>query len=419
MVNSFTRTSTQTLAALDIGSSKVCCLIAHIDRNKKVEIIGSGYNESKGIKNGIVTDINEATLSVCNAVETAEQAANERINRVIINISGEKIAATTRNGIINLHKNRAINDSDIEKLIAKINSKLNIADNELIHCIPTNYRVDKGAPAKDPRNIFGETLSLDMLMGVYPAILYKNLYGVIENAHLEVAEKAFSAYASALACLVDDEKELGATVIDIGGGLTSMVTFKNGFPVNFSTIPLGGKNITNDIAWVLTTSFAHAEDLKIRHGFGFLISQDENETINVYPVGEEDDNSIRTIKKSELIEIITARLEEIFKMVKAKLDEQGLKDITNHRIVLTGGTSQLPGICNVASLILDKQVRIGIPRNIPNIPKNLYAPTFSTALGMLLFALNYNERKPAKTIGRPSADLGNFSKIFNWFKQNF
>lgn len=419
MVNSFTRTSTQTLAALDIGSSKVCCLIAHIDRNKKVEIIGSGYNESKGIKNGIVTDINEATLSVCNAVETAEQAANERINRVIINISGEKIAATTRNGIINLHKNRAINDSDIEKLIAKINSKLNIADNELIHCIPTNYRVDKGAPAKDPRNIFGETLSLDMLMGVYPAILYKNLYGVIENAHLEVAEKAFSAYASALACLVDDEKELGATVIDIGGGLTSMVTFKNGFPVNFSTIPLGGKNITNDIAWVLTTSFAHAEDLKIRHGFGFLISQDENETINVYPVGEEDDNSIRTIKKSELIEIISARLEEIFKMVKAKLDEQGLKDITNHRIVLTGGTSQLPGICNVASLILDKQVRIAIPRNIPNIPKNLYAPTFSTALGMLLFALNYNERKPAKTIGRPSADLGNFSKIFNWFKQNF
>lgn len=418
-MNSFTRTYARTLAALDIGSSKVSCLIAHIDRNKKIEIVGSGYNESKGIKNGIITDINEATLSVCNAVETAEQAANERIDRVIVNISGEKITAVTRNASINLHKNRPINDSDIEKLIAKIHSKINIGDNELIHCIPTNYCVDKNAPTKDPRNIYGETLSLDMMLGAYPAILYKNLHGVIENAHLEIYEKVFSSYASALACLTDDEKELGATVIDIGGGLTSMVTFKNGFPTDFATIPLGGKNITNDIAWVLTTSFAHAEDLKIRHGFGFLISQDEAESINVYPVGEEDDNSIRTIKKSELINIISARLEEIFEMVKLKLDEQGLKDISNHRVVLTGGTAQLPGICNVAKLILDKQIRIGIPRNIPNIPKNLYSPTFSTALGILLFASNYSERKPVKRINHAPTEIGNLGKIFGWLKQNF
>ena len=190
-MNSFTRTYARTLAALDIGSSKVSCLIAHIDRNKKIEIVGSGYNESKGIKNGIITDINEATLSVCNAVETAEQAANERIDRVIVNISGEKITAVTRNASINLHKNRPINDSDIEKLIAKIHSKINIGDNELIHCIPTNYCVDKNAPTKDPRNIYGETLSLDMMLGAYPAILYKNLHGVIENAHLEIYEKVF------------------------------------------------------------------------------------------------------------------------------------------------------------------------------------------------------------------------------------
>ncbi len=418
-MNSFTRTSTQTLATLDIGSSKVCCLIAHIGRGNKIEIIGSGYYASKGIKNGIITDINDATLSVCNAVETAEQAANERINRVIVNVSGEKTAAFINNGSLTLRKNRPINESDIEKLITKINLKANVTDYELIHCLPTHFRVDKGEQTSDPRNIYGENLSLDMMFGIYPAILCKNLYGVIENAHLEIAEKTFSAYASALACLVDDEKKLGATVIDIGGGLISMVTFKDGFPVKFATIPLGGMNITTDIAWVFTTSFAHAEALKIREGCAFPISTDETQSIKIYPVGEEDDSSIRTIKKSELNEVIAARVEEMFEMINQKLDEQGLKDLQNHRIVLTGGTSLLPGIGKMASSILKKQIRIGVPHNIPNIPREMYSPIFSTALGMLLFAINYNESKPSKTIGKTSADIGSFGKIFSWIKQNF
>lgn len=417
MNHSFNRPST--LATLDIGSSKVCCLIAHIGRDKRIEIVGHGYNASHGIKNGIITDINQATLSVCNAVETAEQMANERINRVIVNISGEKTRSLVRNTSVSLHKNRPVSDADIEKLINKSNSKINLADNELIHCLPTNYRIDKGEPLKDPRDIYGENLSLDIMLGFYPAMLYKNLAAVIENAHLEIAERAFSAYASGLACLVDDEKELGATIIDIGGGTTSIATFKNGFPIHFSTIPVGGNNITNDIAWGLTTSFAHAEDLKNRHGCAFLISQDETESINVYPVGEEDDNSIRQIHKADLINIIAPRVEEMFEMIGRKLIEHGLKDLTSHRIVLTGGCSQLPGIREVANLVLDKQVRLGIPRNIPSIPKILYNPTFSTSLGMLLFALNYNERKPAGSSGRASVEIGGLGKILSWLKQNF
>lgn len=408
-----------TIASLDIGSSKACCIIAKISRDKRINVVGYGYNASKGIKNGIITDLNQATLSVCNAVETAEQMANERINRVIVNISGEKTRSLVRNTSVSLHKNRPVSDADIEKLINKSNSKINLADNELIHCLPTNYRIDKGEPLKDPRDIYGENLSLDIMLGFYPAMLYKNLAAVIENAHLEIAERAFSAYASGLACLVDDEKELGATIIDIGGGTTSIATFKNGFPIHFSTIPVGGNNITNDIAWGLTTSFAHAEDLKNRHGCAFLISQDETESINVYPVGEEDDNSIRQIHKADLINIIAPRVEEMFEMIGRKLIEHGLKDLTSHRIVLTGGCSQLPGIREVANLVLDKQVRLGIPRNIPSIPKILYNPTFSTSLGMLLFALNYNERKPAGSSGRASVEIGSLGKILSWLKQNF
>ena len=417
MNNSFNRSTT--IAALDIGSSKVCCVIAKITRDKKIDVIGYGYHASKGIKNGIITDINQATLSVCNAVEDAEQMANERINRVIVNISGDKVKSIIKDASINLNRNNPVSEHDINKVIEKGINKVNVEENELIHCLPTNYRLDSGDKIKDPRNIYGEILSIDILLGLVPNIIYRNLSTVIENAHLEVAVKAFASYASGLSCLVDDEKEIGATIIDIGGGTTSIASFKNGFPTHFSTLPVGGNNITNDIAWGLTTSFTHAERLKTLYGCAFLTQKDKEEIINVYPIGEEDDSSIRQVPKSELISIISPRVEEIFEMVNERLIEQGLGDISSHRVVLTGGGSQLSGIRDVAAMILDKQVRLGRPKNILNMPSNLYNPSFSTCIGLLLFALNYTEKKPNKIINKPINTNNRFGKIFGWLKQNF
>ncbi|MGN0914074.1 MAG: cell division protein FtsA [Alphaproteobacteria bacterium] len=417
MPHSFNRLTT--VAALDIGSSKVCCVIAKISRDKRINVVGYGYNASKGIKNGIVTDINQATLSVCNAVETAEQMANERIDRIIVNISGDKIKSTVKEATISINKNRPVNENDINKVIEKGINKINVEDHELIHCLPTNYRLDMGDEIKDPRNIYGENLSVNILLGLIPEIQFKNISTVIENAHLEIAEKAFSAYASGLSCLVDDEKEIGATIIDIGGGTTNIATFKHGYPVYFSSLGVGGNNVTNDIAWGLTTSFTHAERLKTLHGCAFLTSKDKEETINVYPVGEEDDSLIKQVPRADLINIITPRIEETFELVNKKLTEHGLKDISSHRVVLTGGGSQLSGIREVASMVLDKQVRLGRPKNILNLPDNLYTPSFSTAVGLLLFALNYTEKKPDKIISKPSGSNSGFGKIFEWIKQNF
>lgn len=417
MTHSFNRLTT--IAALDIGSSKVCCVIAKISRDKKINVVGYGYNASKGIKNGFITDINQATLSICNAVESAEQMANERIDRVIVNVSGDKTKSIMKNSVIQINKNRPVSEADINKVIEKGIGKVNVEDNELIHCLPTSYRLNGGDEIKDPRNIFGETLSVDILLGMIPEINFRNISTVIENSHLEIAEKSFSAYASALSCLVDDEKEIGATIVDIGGGTTSITTFRNGYPVYFGSIGVGGNNVTNDIAWGLTTSFTHAERLKTLHGCAFLTSQDRTETLNIYPVGEEDDSSIRQIPKSDLISIITPRIEEIFELVNDKLAEQGLKDVSSHRVVVTGGTSQLPGIREVASMVLDKQVRLGKPRNLVNIPDSLYTPSFSTVIGLLLFALTYTEKKPNKIISKPNSSNGYLSKIFGWMKQNF
>jgi cell division protein FtsA len=414
MNHSFSKTPI--VAALDIGTSKVCCIIARI-KDKRVSILGYGYYASKGIKNGVVVDINQATISVCNAVEAAEQMANERITNVIVNVSGERTRSVVRSSAISLHKNRPVSDDDVKKVTDKGLMKVNVEGNEPIHFLTMGYHVDNNEEVKNPINIYGDNLSVDILLGLYPKSLYRNLATVVESSHLGIEMKAFSAYASGLACLVDDERELGATIIDIGGGTTSIAIFKNGHPVYFSSIPVGGTNVTNDIALGLTTSFNYAEEIKNRHGCAFLISQDEHEIINVYPVGEEDDSSIKQIYRSDLINIISPRIEEIFEIVGRKLDEAGYKNTASHRVVLTGGASQLPGMREVASMVLDKQVRIGRPRNIENIPQVLHSPTFSTALGLLLFATNNLERKIVKKVNVSTNTDGLFRKVLELFKK--
>lgn len=418
VAHSFNRPTT--IAALDMGSSKVCCVIAKIGRDKRINIVGYGYNASVGIKNGVITDINQATISVGNAVDAAEQMANERINRVIVNVSGDKIKSVIKGAEIALNKNRPVNESDATKVYDKAAHKINKEGCEVIHLLHTNYCLDGGEELKDPRNIYGENLSVDVLAGLVPEIVGRNICTVVNNANLEIAGKAFSPYASGLACLVDDERELGATVIDMGGGTTSIACFKHGYPFYFSAIPVGGTNVTNDIAFGLTTSFPHAERLKTLHGCAFLSSQDAEETINVCPVGEEDDSNIKQVPRAELIRIITPRIEETFDMVNRKLAEVGLRDISNHRVVLTGGGSQLAGVREIASMVLDKQVRLGRPKNILNLPDVLHGPSFSTCIGMLLFAINYSERKPGKIISKTiRPDMSGIGKIFSWIKQNF
>lgn len=415
MQHSFGKTTT--IAALDIGSSKVCCVIAKVAKDKRINVTGYGYNASRGIKNGVVTDIGQATIAVGNAVQDAEQMANERIDKVIISVGGEKVRSALKTASISLNKNRPVNDSDLEKVYLKGTAKVNVGEYNLVHCIHNSYRLDGGELLNDPHNLFAEELSINILLGLIPEHICKNLSTVIENAHLDISGRVFDSYASGLACLVDDEKEMGATVIDMGGGTTSITSFKNGHPIYFASIPVGGNNVTNDIAYGLTTSFSHAERLKTLHGCAFLTLQDSIDTINVYPVGEEDDSCIKQIPRSELISIITPRVEETFEMVNRKLREAGLQHDSSHRVVLTGGASQLPGVVDVAAMVLDKQVRLGKPKNILNLPDNLYAPGFATCVGMLLFDVNFSERRPKKIINKPMASNGGWmDDLGMWLK---
>ena len=350
MTHSFNRLTT--IAALDIGSSKVCCLIAKISRDKKINVVGYGYNASKGIKNGIVTDINQATLSVCNAVETAEQMANERINRIIVNISGDRIKSSLKGATIAINRNRPVNDLDIKKVIEKGINKINVEDNELIHCLPTNYRLDLGEEIKDPRNIYGENLSVNILLGMVPDIQFKNLSTVIENAHLEIAEKAFSAYASGLACLVDDEKEIGATIVDIGGGTAEIAVISLGGIVASRSVRMAGDMFDQAIIAFIKRKYnlligeRTAEQIKIEIGSAYPM--DPEMTLEIKGRNLVDGLPKNVVVHSEDVrEALLECLVKITSAIKETLERTPPElsaDIIDHGITLTGGGALLRGL---------------------------------------------------------------------------
>ena len=340
------------VAALDIGSSKVCCIIAHINKDKKIKIAGYGYNASKGIKNGVITDINNATLSVCSAVEAAEQNAHERINGVILNVSGEKTCASIYDASIALKRSRPIGEADINKLMEKGLAKIDVGKNELIHCLLTNYKVDDGENIKDPRNIYGDKLAVNILLGMYPNILYKNLSSVVEEARLNIDSKVLSAYASGLACLIEDEREYGATIIDIGGGTTDIAVISLGGAVVSTSIKVAGDDFDEAIVRYMRKKHNlligdnTAEEIKIKIGTAF--KRPEIEYLEV--TGRNLVTGLpRTVKVSseeseEALRDTTGQVVEAIHSVLEKTPPELAADIAARGIVLTGGGSLLRGL---------------------------------------------------------------------------
>ena len=378
---------------MDIGSSKVCCLIAKISRDKKINVVGYGYNASKGIKNGIVTDINQATLSVCNAVETAEQMANERINRIIVNISGDRIKSSLKGATIAINRNRPVNDLDIKKVIEKGINKINVEDNELIHCLPTNYRLDLGEEIKDPRNIYGENLSVNILLGMVPDIQFKNLSTVIENAHLEIAEKAFSAYASGLACLVDDEKEIGATIVDIGGGTTEVALISLSGIVYSRSVRCAGDELDDAIISYMRRTYnlmvgeRTAEDIKIRIGSAYPLPQELSIEVKGRDLVAGLPKTV-TIRSEEVREALTEQLNTIVDAVRTTLERcppELAADLVDRGIVLAGGGALLRGL----DQLLHEQT--GLPIHIAEDPLSAVAEGTGKALQELDFFTNVTD----------------------------
>lgn len=411
-------------AALDIGSSKTACFIGRIiDDAGTFEIIGVGHKPSEGIKNGIIIDLEAAESIIRQSVHAAENMAAEvmrgyPLREVVLGVSGVHVRSFGHSVDVNIG-GHDITDNDVRRALARAQEKESDISLELIHTIPTFFRVDGQEGIRDPRGMFAEELKVDVNLVSGDSSALRNMASCVERSHLDISALCSGAYASGLSSLVDDEIDLGCTVIDIGAGVTSFAVFHSGYMIFCDAIPLGGQHITNDIARGLMTSKADAERLKIHYGCAVAANTDEGEMIEVSRLGEDmQHEQPNYVPRSYLVGIMQPRLEEIFEHVRAKLKDSGLERIISRRVVLTGGACQTPGMRDLAGHVLDKQVRIGKPVRLTGLPEAVSGPGFSAVAGLLNYAAEHVDEMPAEIMANIRPD-SMFERIKLWLKENW
>jgi cell division protein FtsA len=406
-----------TIGVVDIGTTKMCCFIARNNDNEP-QILGIGHQVSRGVKGGVVVDIETASHSILAAVHAAEQMAGETLSEIVVNLSGGFNPSRLIKSEINVN-GREITDSDMHRVLEHGHVLKEPADREVIHSIPVGFSIDQSRGIRDPRGMFGQRLGVNMHVVTAQSAAVRNLATCIGRSHLEIGALVVSPYAAGLASLVDDETELGVTVIDMGGGTTTIAVFFDGNLVFTDCVPVGGGHVTNDIARGLSTPLAHAERMKTLYGSAIASPADERETITVPQVGEEDDGQANQVPRSLLVGIISPRLEETFELVRDRLEHSGFDKIAGRRIVLTGGACQLPGTRELAALILDKQIRIGRPLRIEGLAEATGGPAFATSAGLVHFALSERAETPRRGRALTEEPGGVFVRFGHWVRENF
>ncbi|MFZ2868755.1 cell division protein FtsA [Zavarzinia sp.] len=405
------------IAALDVGTTKVACFIGRIDATGQVRVIGIGHHASRGMRSGTVTDMEATEHAIRAAVETAERTAGETIRDVFVSFSGGLPQSHTIGVEVSI-AGHEVGDSDIRKVLEQGNRvRAEAPDRELIHAIPVGYTIDGSRGIKDPRGMFGERLGVNIHVVTAQSGPIRNLSVCISRAHLGVSGIVLAPYASALACLVEDEMDLGITLIDMGGGATSIAVFYDGSLVHTAVLPIGGGHVTNDIARGLLTPTAHAERMKTLFGSAVPGANDDREVIDVPQMGESDHGAANHVPRSVLNGIIRPRIEETFELVRNHLRDSGFDKVGGRKVVLTGGASQLQGVRELAAGVLDKQVRMGRPIRLSGLAESTGGPSFATAAGLLAYAA----RAPIEAVLGPddTGGTGRVRRIGRWLKQNF
>jgi len=407
------------VAALDVGTTKVVCFIARVEEGDELRIIGIGHQSSLGLKAGTIVDMESATTAIGHAVNAAEQMCGETIHEVMVNLSAGHIEShgVTIEVTIAGHQ---VGDLDLRRALAHARGVERPGETELLHAVPTGYAIDGSRGIEDPRGMFGQALGVQLHAVTAGVGAVKNLTTCIADTHLRVEACCVSPYASGLSVLVEDEKQLGATIIDMGGGTTEIAVFLDGVLVHADCVAVGGGHVTSDVARGLTTPLAHAERIKTLYGSCIASSTDDRELIDVPQVGEYGEGEpaqANHLPRSYLVGIIQPRIEETFELVRAKLEASGFYQAAGRRVVLTGGASQLSGIRDLAQLVLDKQVRIGKPKRLIGQPESTSGPAFATAAGLLAFAQHPVEDLSGLT-AVPQAAPGLFGRVGSWLREN-
>ena len=401
---------------LDIGSTKVVCLIARIEGDGTPRALGFGWQKSRGVKAGSIVDMEEAERSIRAAVASAEEMADTLLKGVIVNLSCGQPESRAHN-ILWQVGGRAVTMADLGAVMTEGVRRTHAEGREAVHSFPLGFTVDATGGVDDPRGMVCDTLGarLHVLDAASHALF--NLGQCLHRCELEVEEMVASPFAAGLATLVDDERELGAVCVDMGGGTTSLAAFAEGRLMHTAQLPVGGWQVTNDLARVLSTPITHAERLKTMHGSVLESAEDRGEMLPVPMVGEDDDQIAR-VPREMIVKIIRPRLEESFELLRDRLDGSGLPAELRRRIVLTGGASQLNGVRELAGRILgrDVTVRLGRPRLVRGLPETASGPGFASAIGLLAWAAG--EGKPLLDVAPASISApGMLRRGLAWLRE--
>lgn len=402
----------QMIVGLDIGTSKVVSLVGEVSPEGAVEIIGIGSHLSRGLRKGVVVNIESTVQSIQRSIEEAELMAGCQIHSVYAGIAGSHIRSMNSHGIVAI-RDREVFKPDIERVIDAAQAVAIPADQKILHILPQEFVIDTQEGVKEPLGMSGVRLEAKVHLVTCAINSAQNIEKCIRRCGLEVEEIILEQLASGYAVLTEDEKELGVCMVDIGGGTTDIAIYTEGAIRHTAVIPIAGDQVTNDIAMALRTPTQNAEEIKIRYACALASLAGENETIKVPSVGDRSD---RDLSRQALAEVVEPRYDELFSLIQAELRRSGFEDLVAAGIVLTGGTSKMEGVVELAEEIFHMPVSIGNPKGVTGLIDIIRNPIYSTAVGLLLYGA---KQQCDGVVLPPPAGIGMVGKVKNWFLGNY
>jgi cell division protein FtsA len=407
-----TELQTNKIVALDIGTNKVAAIIANVNERGELEIVGIGTYQSKGLKKGVVVNIDSTVQSIQRAIEEAQLMAGCSVESVYAGIAGSHIRSLNSHGIVAI-RDREVYSQDVDRVIDAAKAMAIPADQKILHVLPQEFIIDTQEGVKEPLGMSGVRLEAKVHMVTGAVNAAQNIEKCIERCGLTVNGVILEQLASSYSVLSDDERDLGVCLIDIGGGTTDIAIFTNGAIRHTAVIPIAGDQVTNDIAMALRTPTQNAEDIKIRFACALTQLAKVDEVIKVPGVGEKPE---RELSRQTLAEVVEPRYDELFRLVQAELRRSGFEDLIASGIVLTGGGAKMEGLIELAEEIFHMPVSLGAPRNVAGLKDIVRNPVYATSVGLLQYGLDQEKDRPIKLSGRKSSM---FARVKNFFTENF
>ena len=409
-----TKDAKNLIVGLDIGTSKVVAVVAEVLPSGRHEIIGLGQSESKGLKKGVVVNIEATVESIQRALEEAELMADCQIRNVWTGVAGSHIRSFNSSGMVAI-KDKEVTATDVARVIETAKAVNIPTDQQLLHTVAQEFIVDNQEDVREPIGMSGIRLEVKVHIVTGAVSAVQNIVKCVRRCGLEVTDLILQPMASADAVLTADEKELGVVLVDIGGGTTDIAIFTEGAIRHTAVIPIAGDQVTNDIAMALRTPTAEAEEIKVRHGIAKQMLADPSEVFDVPGLG---DRAPRTLSKAALSAVIEPRVEELFALVHQVVRESGFEEVLSSGVVLTGGSALMPGMAELAEDIFLKPARIGVPAYDGQLADVVKSPRYSTVLGLLEEAKRQYLRGQVMVRQGGSATAV-WQRMKEWFTGNF